>query len=101
MKTSNKILLIFLGMAILMITAVHLTLYAKYKKGEVSSFEDVRDGRFEEHALPKIKYVSVIGFRRCNIIPAAEPKIKIFKMRDTRLAYKVVNDTLVVTGDST
>lgn len=100
MKTSNKILLLFFVAAIFMITAVHLTLYAKYKKGEVSSFEEMREGRFEDHPLPAVKYVSVTGFRRCNIIPAAELKIRIFN-KSSRLSYKVVNDTLVITGDST
>jgi hypothetical protein len=100
MKTSNKILLIYFLMALLIMTAVHLTLYAKYKRGEIVPFERIREGRFEEHALPKVKYVSVTGFQRCNILPAAEPKIRIFKMRETRLKYSIVNDTLVITGDS-
>jgi hypothetical protein len=100
MKTSNKILLILFVTALLMITAVHLTLYAKYKKGEVSSFEQIRGGDSYEQALPTVKYVSIIGLRQCHVFPAAEPKIKIFKMRDSRLAYKVVNDTLVIKSDS-
>jgi len=100
MKTSNKILIIFFVAALLMMTAVHLTLYAKYKRGEYSSFEKMKEGRFEEHALPTVRYVSVTGFRSCNVYRAATPKIRIFKMRDSRLAYKVVNDTLVITSDS-
>jgi hypothetical protein len=100
MKTSNKILLIFFVAALLMMTAVHLTLYAKYKNGEVSSFEEIRGGRFEDHLLPAVKYVSVTGFRICNIIPATETKIRIFN-KSTQLSYKIVNDTLIVTGDST
>jgi len=101
MKTSNKILLIFFVAALLMMTAIHLTLYAKYKRGEVSSFQDIREGRFEEHPLPAIKYVSVTGLRRCNILPSTESKIRIFRMKESRLKYTILNDTLFITGDST
>lgn len=100
MRTSNKILVIYFLMAILIMTAVHLTLYAKYKRGEYVPFEQVREGGFEAHTLPKVNYVSITGLQHCNIFPAAEPKIKIFKMQGTRMKYSIVNDTLVITGDS-
>lgn len=100
MKTSNKILLMFFITATLLITAVHAVIFAKYKNGDYVSFEKISEGRFEEHPLPKVKYVSITGLQRCNIIPAAEPKIKIFKMEGTRFLYKVLNDTLLITGDS-
>jgi hypothetical protein len=100
MKTSNKILLIFFVMATLLVTVVHVALYAKYKRGDYVSFDKIWEGRFEEHALPKVKYVSITGLNRCNILPAAESKIKIFKMKDTRLSYRISNDTLVIDGDS-
>jgi len=101
MKTSNKILLTFFVAAILMMTAVHLTLYAKYKRGDVSLFQEIKEERFEDHPLPAVKYVSVTGLMLCKIIPSAEPKIGIAKNKGSRLKYTVVNDTLVITGDST
>lgn len=100
MKTSNKILLIYFLFALLGITAVHVTLYAKYNRGEYVSFDKIREERMEEIALPNIKYVSVTGLQRCNILPATSPKMKRYIMPGSRMKYSIVNDTLIITGDS-
>jgi len=100
MKKSNKILLTYFLFAFLAITVVHVTLYAKYKRGEFVSFDKVREERMEEISLPNIKYVSVTGQQRCNILPATEPKMKMVKMPGSRIKYTIVNDTLIITGDS-
>lgn len=100
MKTSNKIILAYFLFALLGVTAVHVTLYAKYKRGEFVPFDKVREDRMEEIALPGIKYVTVTGLQRCNILPATEPKMKMQKMSGGRLKYTIVKDTLIIIGDT-
>lgn len=100
MKKSNKILLTYFVFALLAITAVHVTLYAKYKRGEFVSFDKMREKSMEEIALPVIKYVMVTGVQECKILPATESKMKLSKISGSRLKYSIVKDTLIIVGDS-
>jgi|RhiMetdeSRZDD1v2_1073273.scaffolds.fasta_scaffold02711_6 hypothetical protein len=100
MKKSNKILLTYFLFALLAVTAVHVTLYAKYKRGEYVSFDKVREQRMDEIALPVVKYVWLTGLQRCTILPATSTKMKVVKLPGSRMKYNVVNDTLFITGDS-
>jgi hypothetical protein len=100
MKTSNKILLGVLLAFMLILTSLHLALFAKYKSGDFASAEQIPDN-MDRHSLPAIKYVSITGLVNCYLISHAEkPSIEINKEGKSRIAYKVVGDTLVVTGDS-
>jgi hypothetical protein len=98
MKTSNKIILTFFLTALLIMTAVYATIYTKYKRGEYILFEQVK--LFNEYALPPVKYVSITGLGWCHIQFGTGSTLRIGKGRATPVAYKVVNDTLVITGDS-
>lgn len=84
---------------ILILTGLHLALYAKYKSGD---FVTVNSNDKERHTLPDIKYVSVTGLVNCYLLSHESiPAIEINKEKGSRISYKVVNDTLFVTGDST
>jgi hypothetical protein len=99
MKTSNKILLGVLLAFMLILTGIHLALFAKYKSGDFASANQIPDD-MDRHSLPDIKYVSITGLVNCYLIPAEKPAIEINKDKGSRISYKVVGDTLVVTGDS-
>jgi hypothetical protein len=101
MKTSNKIILSFFVAALLIMTGVYATLYTKYKRGEYIAFDKVWEGQYDEHTLPPVKYVSITGVNLCSIHIATAPKIRLENSRPTNMAYKIVNDTLIVMGDST
>src|SRR5581483_5757137 len=101
MKTSNKILLTFFLTALLIITAVYATIYTKYKRGEYISFDKLWEGKYDEYNLPPVKYVSVTGVGLCSIHIGTTPKRRLENGRATNMMYKVVNDTLVILGDST
>lgn len=100
MKTSNKILLTFFLTALLIITAVYATIYTKYKRGEYIAFDKLWEGKYEDHNLPPVKYVSVTGVGLCSIHIGTAPKIRLENGRANNIVYKIVNDTLVVQGDS-
>ena len=100
MKTSNKILLSVLLAFMLILTGIHLALYAKYKSGDFVSAKELPDD-MDRHPLPLIKYVSITGLTNCYLISYGEkPAIEINKEGKSRISYKVVGDTLVVIGDS-
>jgi hypothetical protein len=100
MKTSNKILLGVLLAFMLILTGIHLALFAKYKSGDFASANQIPDD-MERYPLPAIKYVSITGLVNCYLLPNAEkPALEINKEGKSRISYKVVGDTLVVTGDS-
>jgi hypothetical protein len=101
MKTSNKILLGVLLAFMLILTGIHLALYAKYKSGDFVSAKEMAD-EMGRRPLPPIKHVSITGLTNCYLIAHGEqPLIEINEPYKSRIAYKVIGDTLIVTGDST
>ena len=59
MKTSNKILVSAFVLALLILVSVHLTLYAKYKKGEFTIISNEWQPNLATLSLDNIKYLSV------------------------------------------
>jgi len=99
MRTSNKIILgIFLA-PLIILTALHLTLYAKYKSGNYTVMKTVTEDRFTRLVLTHIVSVSVYGLNDFNIMPSDTTKLEIEKEHD-RLHYVVNGDSLVIRGDS-
>jgi hypothetical protein len=74
--------------------------YAKYKRGEYVPFhrEDFYD-RVDIN-MPATKFVSLIALGNCELINADTPRIEMREGRSRELTYHVVNDTLVIHGDS-
>ncbi len=79
MRTSNKIILgIFLA-PLVAVTAINLTLYAKYKSGNYISMKSVVQDRFTRLVLKNMNRVSVYGLNNFNIIPSDSLKLEIEK----------------------
>lgn len=101
MKTSNKLLLGIFLIIIILTTTVQLMVYAKYKRGDYVAFN--RDDYYEHVNLnvPSTKFVSLIALGSCDLINSDTPRIEIREGRKGSLSYKVINDTLIINGDST
>jgi hypothetical protein len=97
MKNSNKLLLGGFLIVIFFITAIHVTLYAKYKNGEYTIYnaEDYLVPPSME-SFPDIKFVSVRN------LPGAAIKFgdvaQVEKGFENRIRYVRNGDTLVITG---
>jgi len=100
MKTSNKILLgIFLS-PLLVIAAINLTLYAKYKSGHYVAMATVEQDRFIRETLKNIRYVAVYGINNLGIQSADTAKLEIEKDAHGHLHYNIHGDSLIIHGDS-
>ncbi len=100
MKTSNKILLGIFFTLVLVFTAIHLALYAKYKSGDYTIANNLRSEQFTKAAFPKIHYVSATGLQNFNIYPADTLQLEVQKEGPLHIEYRVVGDTLVISGDT-
>jgi hypothetical protein len=100
MKKSNKLLLGGFSAGILFITAMHLTIYAKYKSGDYSTF-NIEDelGSYAMQSFPHILFVSVRN------VPDATVKfgdVAQVQKDEEAIQYVQKGDTLLITGsDST
>jgi hypothetical protein len=100
MKTSNKILLTLFVAAFLILTAIHVALYARYKSGKMVIQAGTTLYPFKPEELRNIRYVSITGLAHCTIIPADTAKVQAWRENDSHLLFRIVKDTLVIYGDS-
>lgn len=98
MRTSNKILLGSFITTTVILVGIHVSLYAKYKKGDF--IDIVKADRFNMQILPGVKYVSATGLNRFNIIASDTLKIETEKNHPSQLRVSVEGETLVITGDT-
>ncbi len=97
MKKSNKILLAGFLTGLLLITAIHVTLYAKYKAGNYTIYH-AEDGleRQSMQTFPNILFVSV------RYVPDATVKFSdvagVEKSEEAGIVYVRRGDTLLITG---
>ncbi|HEX6432390.1 MAG TPA: hypothetical protein VF008_32075 [Niastella sp.] len=101
MKTSNKLLLAIFLSIILLTTAVQLMVYAKYKRGDYVKFDRDIFSSFTKVDIPAVRFISITGMGNISIMPGDTSKLEIQKEKVSPLTYRVVNDTLIVIGDST
>jgi hypothetical protein len=101
MKTSNKILLGILLLPLLIIAAINMALYAKYKSGHYVAMSTVEQDRFTRQTLKNINYVALYGINNCTIKPADTAKLEIEKDEHGHLHYSIHGDSLIIHGDST
>lgn len=100
MKTSNKILLgIFLS-PLLIIAAINMTLYAKYKSGHYIAMTTVERDRFIRQPLKNISYVAVYGLNNFTVKAADTARLQIEKDEHGHLHYSIHGDSLIIHGDS-
>ena len=104
MKTSNKILLgTFLAVLIILLS-VHISLYAKYKKGEFKIVgDDMWPTNMITYSLDDIKYVSVDNLENLVIRHGDSSKLRYDKPiegDDNSLSVTKKDDTLFLSGKS-
>lgn len=100
MRTSNKILLGTLIFTILILTAVHIALFAQYKSGNIEVIKDFRRNQFEEHVLNNVHYILMNDVEEMTVTPSDTLSLSIRKSDEDRVNYRVVGDTLLIQLDS-
>jgi hypothetical protein len=101
MKTSNKILLGVFITGILLTTAVNLVVFAKYKRGDYVPFKSDAAEYMSTVRVPATRFVSIIGLGGVELINSDTARYEIQKNKGGKISYRMVNDTLVILGDST
>ena len=96
MKTSNKLLLGIFLTIIILTSIVQLTVYAKYKRGEFTSFKREDLVPMNSLAVPAVRFISLKGLGSCAIKPSETLKLEIQKDRADIIKYHVLNDTLYI-----
>jgi hypothetical protein len=100
MRTSNKILLgIFLG-PLIILTLIHVSLYAKYKSGNYVSMKIVEEDQYIRQPLKNITHIAVYGLNNFRIVPSDSAKLEIEKHDESHLHFTINGDSLIIHGDS-
>jgi hypothetical protein len=99
MKTSNKLLIGIFLIILILITVTQLMVYAKYKRGEVTSFKREQFDPMTSLPLPAVRFISLQGLGTCAVKPADTLKLEIQQDNTDIMKYHIVNDTLVVIGN--
>src|SRR5215211_8676548 len=97
MKKSNKLLLGGFLTGLLMITALHITLYAKYKAGNYSAYhaeDDVAPQSMQ--TFPNILFVSLRNIPDATVRFSDVTQVP--KGEEERIEYVQKGDTLLITG---
>lgn len=100
MKTSNKLLLGIFLTIIILTTTVQLMVYAKYKRGEYTAFKREQFVPMTSISVPPARFISMKEIGACGIKPSDTLKMEIQKDIADKIKYRMVNDTLVITGNS-
>jgi hypothetical protein len=101
MRTSNKILAATFIAVLLIITGIHLALYAKYKNHDFITMKNIHEERYDSFPLSGIQSVSLSGLQRVTIISSDTAKLEIEKGGDRKLIYAFKNGILTIKGDTT
>jgi hypothetical protein len=100
MKTSNKLLLGIFITILILTSVVQLMVYAKYKRGEFTAFKREEVVPMTSLPVPAARFISLKGFGSCALKPSGTLKLEIQQDNANYIKYQLVNDTLVVTGNS-
>lgn len=102
MKTSNKILVGLVLTIALILTAIHVGLYARYKKGEFYTMESLHEEAYEKHSISGVNKISVSGLQVFDIIPSDTLMLEIEKHNNNNNIVRFVQkgDSLVIAGDT-
>ena len=100
MKTSNKLLVGIFLTIIILTTVVQLMVYAKYKRGEYTPFKREQFIPMASLSVPQARFVSLKGMGSCAIKPSDTLKLEVQKDNINFIKYNVINDTLVIGGNS-
>jgi hypothetical protein len=105
MKTSNKILLGTFFTLLLIILAVHIAIYAKYKKGDYTLVsDDMWPTNMITYSLENVKYVSLDNIENITVSTSDSSKLQYDKAEEgdeNMLSVTRKDDTLFLSGKST
>ncbi|HVF82488.1 MAG TPA: hypothetical protein VM884_11160 [Flavisolibacter sp.] len=97
MKKSNKLLLAGFFTGLLLITAIHITLYAKYKAGNYTIYNSAEDLTPQSmHTFPNILFVSVRNVPGATVQFSNVAQVE--KGEGVDIQYVQKGDTLLITG---
>ena len=97
MKKSNKLLLGGVLIGLLLITSIHITLYAKYKNGDYTIYNAADDQpSFPMQTFSHIKFVSVRNVPEATVRFSDVAQVE--KNTNGDLQYVQNGDTLLITG---
>jgi hypothetical protein len=100
MRTSNKILLGIFAGPLVILTLIHVSLYAKYKSGNYVAMKTVNEDRFVRHSLKNITHIAVYGLNNFRMVHSDSSTLEMEKNEDGHLHYTINGDSLVIHGDS-
>jgi len=98
MKTSNKILLVFLIAGFGYLTTSRVWLYNKYIHHETTTEEVFNNYYYAQYNLPVIKHARIENIAECDIYLSASPKLMMQKNGTRYASYTIHGDTLIVQG---
>lgn len=100
MKRSEKILLAFFLFSLLAFVAVHLSLYARYRQGNISSgLENISKKEFPGGAVPAV--LSINGNLNVRLIPSDTFSVEWDQHAEKRVQIRRSGDSLIIDGEST
>lgn len=103
MKKSNQLLIALFLLALLVIGFANLNLYSEYRKGNITSRDDLMVGAWNTTQLPPLKTVSLTGVVWANFIPSDSNYVEYPIVADKTTENYVrqlhqSGDTLYITG---
>jgi hypothetical protein len=102
MRTSNKILLGIFLTIVLVLTGIHLVLYAMFKAGDFTSLKVLEIDRFKRIPIKPVNHIVVKGLVYFSISPSDSMRLDIEKTDNhNQVRYALSGDTLIIHGDTT
>lgn len=99
MKTSNKILLGTVVTAALILTAIHVALYAKYKRGDLVTVQQLHEERYDKHVMSGVTKINVSGLANFEVIPSDTLRLEIEKQdKKPEITFEQRGDSLIIKG---
>ena len=100
MRTSNKILIgTFLSMLIIL-TAIHGAIYAKYKNNKFITSARLHEERYDSYKIDGVLSVSLTGLDHVTVIPSDTARFEIEKEQGAKPLHTFSNGVLAVKGDT-
>ena len=100
MKTSNKILLGTLILVLVIITAIHAAIYAKYKSKDFVTMKVLHEERYNTYKLSGVRSLELNGLQNVKIIPSDTAKLEVQKAGGREVNHTIVNGVLSLSGDT-
>jgi hypothetical protein len=95
MKKSNKILLGGFVTFLLIISVFHIILYAKYKKGDLTIYDETNELKSKQiKSVPQAKYVVIRNLNHATITFGEVPGVE----ENPYVKHDVVGDSLIISG---